>query len=106
MSPLFGNTNERDNAFLPTARFDNEKTIRTIVVRYWKDAHPSGDSDIIYKTTDRIAAIEFYDMDGDVVAEIKSDRTDQLDQVKEIERKIPYGHELAGIRCCHTSEGI
>ena len=79
LSPMFGKTNERDNAFLPTARFDVEKTIRTIVVRYWKDGHPSGDSDIIYKITDRIAAIEFYDLDGDVVAEVKADRSNQYD---------------------------
>ena len=53
---------------------DVETPIRNIVVKYWKDAQLSSDDQMTYKTTDRIAAIEFYDSNSDVIAELKSDK--------------------------------
>ena len=74
VSPLIGSTHEKDSTFLPCAKLDVETPIRNIVVKYWKDAQLSSDDKMTYKTTDRIAAIEFYDSNSDVIAELKSDK--------------------------------
>ena len=76
---------------------------------YWKELNlynEENDERKKWKSTDKIAAIEFYDEDGFEIAAVKSEKTIEEEQSSEVERKIPKGHELIGLRCCPSTEGI
>ena len=111
-TPLFGQgqtgrtTQDGDGSYLHAARLDVNKTITTVSVHYWKEMQPLGDQEVSWRITDRIAAIEFYDADGEVIAEMKSERSSEEEKKEEIQRIIPKGHEIMGLRCCPSSDGI